>query len=331
MLLRMLKNGVMLVILLCFCVSTQAQKIGFLMDSYVDDRWQKDTKHFTDHVDMLGGEVITKLAKGNHATQLAQAQELIDEGVKVFVIVAVDGKEASAIVDLAEENGIPTLAYDRMITNANLDMYLSYDNVKVGALQAQSAVDENASGKFILINGPVSDHNAIKFREGQLSVLDPLVKKGKITIKDDIVLDDWGEVNAFVSILDVFDDMEDVSAILAANDGIAMAVASAVNDVEVLKEVFLTGQDADLGALQNIMKGYQNMTVYKPIAPMAKLAAEKAVALANGKDTKDKVMEIAGIKVKSILLDPIEVNSSNMKNTVLADGHVSADDFETGQ
>jgi D-xylose transport system substrate-binding protein len=291
------------------------------MDSHVDDRWALDQKYFVEKAGDLGAVVLVEIAQGDATRQLDQAKKLLENGVKSLVIVAVNSTKAVEIVNMAKSYDVSVLSYDRLILSEGIGMYVSYDNIKVGRLQAQSAIDNAGNGNYLLINGPVSDYNAVSFRDGQMDVLQPLIDQGKITITEDIILDSWGEVNAFVALLGI-STINDVDAIIAANDAIALAVASAVDDVESLKNIYLTGQDADLSSINSIVKGYQNMTVYKPIATLAETAAEIAVKMANGEQLEAPVLEMGGIKVRAILLDPQVVTKDNIKETVVADGHV---------
>ena len=318
---KLIFSAIGLICLYGYSPDAVAQKVGLLMHSHVDDRWMMDQTYISDKIEELGGEIMIEIAQDDPKKQIAQAMKLLESGVKSIIVVAVDAQMAVEIVDKAMDYGVKVVCYDRLIKSPNVAAYVTYDNLKVGRLQASSAANKT-KGNYILINGPVSDNNAVQFRNGQLEVLQPLMDKGEVTIKEDLVLDNWGEVNAFVSLLSIFTDIQDVDAILAANDGIALAVTAAVDDVEVLKDIYLTGQDADLSSIKNIMKGYQDMTVYKPIAPLAVKAATIAMDLAKGKAVKLEKMEVSGMMIPSVLLDPRVVDAANIKETVVADGHV---------
>ncbi|TRX48916.1 sugar ABC transporter substrate-binding protein [Fulvivirga sp. M361] len=324
-----MKRSFIIKCLLLYCillvgVKAHAQKVGLLMDSYVMDRWQSDQKLFCDKITELNGEYVVEVAYGDAKEQTRLAQKLIEEGVKVLVLVPVDAKEAANIAAICKKASVPLISYDRLVSSKDVSLYLSYDNEKVGILQATAAVNAVPKGNFLLVNGPVSDNNAILFRRGQLKVLDPLMKKGKVNILKDIVLQDWGQLPALMAMTE-FNSANDkkIDCVIAANDAVAIGVISAMNDQDESKNIFITGQDADHEALINIIKGYQNMTVYKPIKPLAELAAQCALKMARGETVENTTsLTSGGVTVKAILLDPVKVDKSNYKSTVVKDGHI---------
>lgn len=301
-----------------------AQKIGLLMDSYVNERWLVDEKFFVDRINHLGGEVQVEVANGDPEAQLALAKKLIREGAQVLVVVPCDAKKATEIVAIAHEAKVPVVSYDRLIMNREIALYASYDNRAVGRLQAEYVTNQVPEGSYLLLNGPTSDHNAVLFRKAQLAVLKPKVEKGEIKILGDIVLDSWSEIEAMMHLEEYFLLNEQVpDVIIAANDALANAAVEALKSNEIGKKVFITGQDADVVALRNILSGKQVMTIYKPIKPLAFLAAEAAWKLAKGEEIGQyKAIDVGGMTVHAVLLDPTVVDKTNYKATVVKDGHV---------
>jgi len=319
----------LLIVLICCASIGYSQKIGLLMDSYVVERWLNDRNYMCDKITKLGGECMVKVAEGVADTQLKQAKELIDAGVQVLIVVPVDIKEAIKIVELANENDVKVIAYDRIIPSNKLSAYLSFDNEKVGMLQAEHAIKNAPTGNYVLMNGPRSDYNAILFRKGQLQVLKPYEKKGDINIIRDIVLDEWGELNAFLEMQEQSLTLTNqIDAVIAANDALASGVISALGNESEVQSTYITGQDAEIRAVRNLKKDLQDMTVYKPIRDLAYLAAESALKLANNQSiAKLENTTVAGVKVKAILLDPMVVTKENYMETVVADGHVTVDEL----
>jgi D-xylose transport system substrate-binding protein len=313
-----------LILLSVTTISLHAQKIGLLMDSYVTDRWYLDQKLFTDKVKELGGTVQVEVAYGDPAEQVRLGKKLIAEGAKVLVIVPVDGHKAVEIVTFAKQSNIPVLAYDRLINTNDLDIYISYNNERIGELQAQYALDKIPQGKFLLLNGPIIDNNAILYRNGQHKVLKQSIADGKIKLVGDIVMEDWGEIGALMKIDEFLSSAtEKPDAIVAANDALASGAIQALPP-ELKGKVLVTGQDADLASLKYIVAGTQTMTIYKPIKPVAQLAGEVAMKLAKGLPIEGtKKLKYENIEVNSILLDPTIVDKSNYKETVVKDGHAS--------
>src|SRR6185369_2095400 len=314
----------MFVMLNAMSISLPAQKIGLLLDSYVTDRWYIDQKLFTDKVKELGGEVQIEVAYGEPAEQIRLGKKMIADGCKVLAIIAVDGAKAVEIVDEAKKANVPVLSYDRLINTNDIAVYISYNNEKVGELQAQYALSKIPRGKFLLLNGPVTDNNAILYRNGQLKVLKKSMEEGKIKLVGDLIMADWGEIGALMKVDEFMSSgKQQPDAIIAANDALANGAIDALKP-ELKGKILVTGQDADLNSMRNIISGYQTMTIYKPIKPLAQLGGEIAMKLAKGEKIEGTTkLKFGNIEVASILLDPSVVDKSNYKETVVKDGHVS--------
>lgn len=306
-----------------------SQKIGFLMDDYISDRWFSDEKYFKETVKELGGEVLMEVANADTAAQYSLAKKILDAGVKVLVVIPTDSRQASRIVDLATKYKVPVVSYDRLILNDKLAVYISYDNVKVGRLQAEYALKKKPSGNYILLNGPTSDNNAVLFKAGQDEVLKPHIQNGNIKVLADLVMSDWGELGAMIKINELVTDNKIMpDAVVAANDALATGAIASLPGA-LLGKTVVTGQDADLSGVRNIISGRQAMTVYKPIKPLAKKAAELAMKLAKGEKLEGLTkMKSGNMTVNAILLDPVAVDLSNYKDTVIKDGHVKLPELD---
>lgn len=303
---------------------TVAQKVGLLMDSYVIDRWYLDQQLFHKKVEELGGQCIVKVPYGDPSEQVKLGKELVDSEIDVLVIVPTDVKKAAEVVEYAEKANIPVISYDRLVFSDALDFYISYDNYEVGKLQAQYLLKKVPKGDYLIINGPVTDHNAILFRDGQMEVLKPHIESGDIHVVKDIVLENWSELEALMTVDELYTyKAENIDAVLAANDALARGTLQAL-PVEMVDQIAVTGQDAELEAIKYIIKGDQSMTIYKPIQQLAYKAAEVAMMMAKGEDIAEAKKFTSGdISVDAILLKPIVVDKSNYKATVVEDGHVS--------
>lgn len=321
----MKRFGILTLALMILCmVSANAQKVGLLMDSYVVDRWYIDQKLFTDRIKELGGECIVEVPYGDPDEQVRLGKKLIADGVQVLVIVPTDAKKAAAIVEAAKAANIPVIAYDRLIDTKDLSFYISYSNPVVGNMQAKYALAKVPAGNYLLINGPVSDNNAIVFRNGQMKTLEPAINAKKVKIIGDIVLDGWSEIETMMK-MDEFLSSSNVKpdVIIAANDAIASGALQSLPP-ELIGKIVITGQDAEMTALKNIINGHQSMTIYKPIKPLAYQAAECAMKLAKGEKIANTVKVVNGdIEVDAIQLNPVVVDKSNYKDTVVKDGHVN--------
>ncbi|MFO6497106.1 MULTISPECIES: sugar ABC transporter substrate-binding protein [Bacillus] len=303
--------------------------VGFAIDTLKEERWYKDKAAFEKEVETLGGEVKTLAANGNQDVQLQQAELLINEGVDVLVVVPTNADAAAEIVDMAHKAGVKVISYDRLIRNADVDYYVSFDNEKVGELQAEAIVKKAKKGNFVYIGGSSLDNNAVLFRNGAMKVLEPLKKQGKIDIVFDEYTKDWLPEQAKKNMKQALKQNKDIDAVIAANDGTAGGAIEALKEAGLAGKIPVSGQDAELEGVQRIVKGTQTMTVYKPIPTIAKKAAETAIQAAKGEEIKtDTTVENGKTKVPSILLEPYAVTKSNINETVVKDGHLSKEDID---
>lgn len=266
--------------------------------------------------------MFVQSANGNEETQISQIENMINRGVDVLVIIPYNGQVLSNVIAEAKREGIKVLAYDRMINNADIDYYVSFDNEKVGELQAQSIVDRVPSGNYFLMGGSPVDNNAKLFREGQMKVLKPYIDSGKIKVVGDQWVDAWLPENALKIMENALTaNNNKIDAVVASNDATAGGAIQALSAQGLAGKVAISGQDADLAGIKRILAGTQTMTVYKPITTLANTAAEIAVELGNGKQPAVDSILNNGLKdVPSRLLTPIEVDKTNVDSTVVADG-----------
>ena len=310
--------------LLLTSVGSQAKdiKIGMAIDDLRLERWQKDRDIFVKQAESLGADVFVQSANGNEETQMSQIENMINRGVDVLVIIPYNGQVLSNVVKEAKQEGIKVLAYDRMINNADIDFYISFDNEKVGELQAQSLLKKVPQGNYFLMGGSPVDNNAKLFREGQMKVLKPQVDSGKIKIVGDQWVDGWLPENALKIMENALTaNNNHIDAVVASNDATAGGAIQALSAQGLAGKVAISGQDADLAGVKRIIAGTQTMTVYKPITELATTAATIAVELGNDKQPQSNATLNNGLKeVPSRLLTPIEVDKSNIDSTVIKDG-----------
>ncbi len=294
--------------------------IGFSLGSTLEERWLTDTALFSEHAKELGA-VVNQVVSNSADAQIEQIRNLISQGVKVIVVVAADSEKLGSVVSEAHEAGAKIIAYDRMIKNSDLDLYVSFDNVKVGKMQAQSVFDKVYKGNFAYIGGSPSDNNAFLVKQGSMSVLDEKIQSGEIKLVIDKFMNNWDPTLAYQAVKSYLSSGKTLDAVVAANDGMAYGAIKALEEKDLAGKVPVSGQDADLAACQRILAGTQTATVYKPIKSLAYKAAEMAVALSLGEspETNDKVAN-GKIDVPSYLLEPIIVNKDNMMATVVKDG-----------
>jgi D-xylose transport system substrate-binding protein len=305
-------------------------KIGFLIHDLVSERWKQDMEYFTKRVEALGGETVSKCAFGDAQAQIDQGKEMVDAGIKVIAVVAVDGKSLGALVDYADKAGAKIIAYDRLIKDCNLHYYISYNSVKSGELMAQYMVKAKPKGNYVFVNGPASDNNAALVRQGQMNVLKPYIDKGDIKIVFDKSANAWGPLEALLITDELTSQSKDsVDVILVASDGLAEGVIQTLATSNRYQKALISGQDASPSACKNIAMGYQTMSVYKSIKKIASEAADLSMKVAKNEKVETKAVVNNGRKdVPSILFEPVVVDKTNLKETVVKDGHVKESDLQ---
>lgn len=303
-------------------------RIGFSMDTLKEERWQRDKREFEQRAATLGAELTVQVANGDDKVQVQQCENLLTRGVDVLVVAPHNGEVAAAIVEAAHRQGVPVIAYDRLIRNSDVDLYLSFDNMRVGELQARYLLERAPKGNYVLIEGSQSDNNARLYREGHIKVLRPAVERGDVKIVAEQWAREWLASEALRYTEDALTRTDnDVVAVVAANDGTAGGVISALEGRGLAGQVLVSGQDAELPAVQRVVEGKQTMTVYKPIPLLARRAVEAAIALARGERVETGTTVNNGRKdVPSILLEPIIVDKSNVPETVVKDGYHKLED-----
>jgi D-xylose transport system substrate-binding protein len=305
-----------------------AKKIALLLPESKTTRYEAfDKPLFEAKVKELCSDCTVNYfnADQDPAKQQQQVETAISQDVSAIVLDPVDGKAAAGLVSSAQDAKIPVIAYDRFIEGA--DYYMSFDNQEVGKLQAQALTDAmGGKGSILMLNGAPTDPNAAQFKAGAHSVLDG----SGVNILAEYDNPDWSPENAQKWTTDQLGKFKpsQIDGVYAANDGQASGVIAAMTGSGVAKNALppITGQDAQLAAIQDILAGQQYMTVYKPIPVEANKAAEVAVDIANGKAITGTT-DFQG--VKSFIFTPIVVKADNVKDTVVKDGFYKTADICT--
>lgn len=305
--------------------------IGLSMDTLKEERWQSDRDLFVKRATELGADVSVLAANSDDTRQLRDVESLITNKVDALVIIPHNGAAMAKAVEKADAAGIPVLSYDRLITGCDLDLYITFDNVKVGELQGRfiaERVPANGKLRLIRIYGSKTDNNAVLFKQGQDNILQPLIEAGKIEVLHEDWAEDWKPENAKkIANAAITKAGPNFDAILASNDGTAGGAIQALIEEGLAGKIIVTGQDADLAACQRIVHGSQTMTVYKPLTLLAGQAADVAVKMAQRKPIIARAETDNGkMKVPSILLDIVAVTKENMMDTVVKDSFRKKED-----
>ncbi|KAF1024000.1 MAG: D-xylose-binding periplasmic protein [Paracidovorax wautersii] len=289
-------------------------KIGFSIDDLRVERWARDRDYFTAAAKELGATVYVQSADASEQRQIAQIENLISRGVDVIAIVPFNATVLTNAVREAKKAGIKIVSYDRLILNADVDAYISFDNEKVGELQAGEVVKRQPKGNYFLLGGAPTDNNAKLLRAGQLKVLQPLIDKGDIKVVGQQWVKEWNPSEALSIVENALTaNANKIDAIVASNDGTAGGAVQALAAQKLAGKVPVSGQDADLAAVRRVVAGTQTLTVYKPIKVIASEAVKLSVGLVRGTPPTANTQYDNGFKkVDTILLNPIVVTKDNV-------------------
>jgi D-xylose transport system substrate-binding protein len=307
--------------------------VGVSWSNFQEERWKTDEAAMKAALEAAGAKYISSDAQSSSAKQLSDIESLIARGAKALIVLAQDASAVGPAVDKASDEGIPVVAYDRLIEDSRA-FYLTFDNVEVGRMQARAVLAAQPKGNYVMIKGSPQDPNADFLRGGQQEVLQKSLDKGDIKIVGEAYTDGWIPANAqrnMEQILTANDNK--VNAVVASNDGTAGGVVAALT-AQGMEGIPVSGQDGDHAALNRVALGTQTVSVWKDARELGKAAAEIAVALAKGtpmKSIKDAVSwtSPAGTTMTARFLAPVPVTRDNL-NVVLDAGWISKESLCAG-
>lgn len=298
-----------------------AQTVGVSWSNFQEERWKTDEAAIVAAIEAAGGEYISADAQSSSSKQLSDVESLVAQGADVLVILAQDTQAIIPAVNAAANEGIPVIAYDRLIEDDRA-FYLTFDNVEVGRMQARAVFEAQPTGNYVMIKGSPTDPNADFLRGGQQEVLQAAIDSGDITIVDEAYTDGWLPANAqrnMEQILTANDN--NVDAVVASNDGTAGGVVAALT-AQGLEGLPVSGQDGDHAALNRVARGTQTVSVWKDARALGKAAGEIAISLASGTAPGDiegaqEWTSPAGTTLTAKFLEPVPVTAENL--TVVVD------------
>lgn len=332
--------------------SGEAEKtIGIVMPSKALERWEKDGDYMVETFKELGYQTDIQYAQDQVPTQVSQIENMITKGVDVIVIASIDGEALTDVVDKAKGQDIPVIAYDRLIMNAEgIDYYATFDNFGVGVLQGNYIVDslelDHQAGPFNieLFGGAPDDNNARFFYNGALSVLQPYIDAGTLIVKSGqtefsrIAIQNWDGATAQARMDNLLSGNyteDQVDAVLAPNDAVAMGIVSSLRSVGYGSNdrpmPVITGQDAETASVKSIIEGGQSMTVFKDTQQLADVTAQMVDQMLKGEEVTVNDHETYDNNVKVVptnLLIPIAVDIQNYQEILIDSGYLAASDIE---
>ncbi|AJE47607.1 D-xylose-binding periplasmic protein XylF [Celeribacter indicus] len=305
-----------------FVTSAMAQDltVGVSWSNFQEERWKTDEAAIKAALEEAGATYVSADAQSSSAKQLSDIEALIAQGVDALIVLAQDTQAVIPAVEMAADEEIPVIAYDRLIEDPRA-YYLTFDNVEVGRMQARAVLEAAPSGNYVMIKGSPTDPNADFLRGGQQEVLQEAIDAGDITIVGEAYTDGWLPANAqrnMESILTANDN--EVDAVVASNDGTAGGAVAALTS-QGMAGIPVSGQDADHAALNRIALGTQTVSVWKDSRDLGRNAAEIAVELAGGTAPEDiadtvKFTTPGGVEMNAKFLEPVPVTQDNLSVVV---------------
>ena len=296
--------------------------IGFSLSTLKEDRWLRDRDIFSAKAKQAGYEVIVTNANNDSGLQLRQVKDMISQHISILVLVPNDAKQSADCVEAARSAGIRVISYDRLVLDATVDAYISFDNVKVGRLEGMYLLNAAPKGGMLILNGSPDDHNCTMFNEGYMTALQDALDDHQIIILDQTWVQDWTRETACDFVKEAITKYGGrIKGIIAANDSLAWGAIDALSEAQMSGDVQVVGEDADLAACQRIVQGTQLMTVYKPITNLVDQTLDVCKLLLAGKPVESgQTINNGKMDVPYIMCDVIAVTKENMDSTVIRDG-----------
>jgi len=305
-------------------------KIGLSFSDFATERWPRERDEMSKLLKDAGYDVVVQEANHDAKLQNDQIKNMVTQGAKVIIVVAEDGDSTATAVDEVAKKGVKVIAYDRLIKSPKIAAYVSFDNVDVGRNQARGVLAVKNSGNFVLLGGSPTDNNAHLFRQGQMEVLNPLIKSGKIKIVADQWVENWDPANAKKLMENILTATgKKFDAVVASNDGTALGALEAMKTAGMAGKVPISGQDATEAGCNSIARGELTVTILKDTRKLTPLATELAVKLAKGEKNLGlspfKLADLTGNKkmkgdVPCKFLQVFQVTKDNVKKLVVDSG-----------
>ncbi len=307
-------------------------RVGVSAPTQREERWVRDVEKLREEARARGVDLRLQISDNDAARQLAQCENLLAQEVDVLILAPHDAAAAGVVVDRAHAFGVPVIAYDRLVTNADVDLYVSFDNVKVGELQGEFLAARVPKGRYVILSGAPTDNNAKLFKDGAMQHIRPLIERGDVTVVLEQPVKDWQPAEAMKLTEDALTASgQRVDAVLAPNDGTAGGVIQALSLAGLAGKVPVTGQDAELSAAKRVLDGTQSMTVYKDTRALATAAIAAAEAFARGgRPETNGAVPNGRIDVPAILLPSVVVTRENAVEVLAGSGYLSREDLLGG-
>ncbi len=329
----LLAAAMLLPMLVAKATAGERLKIGLALPTQQEERWVRDMHAMEAEAKKLNVDLRVAIARNDQGQQNNQIDQLLTQGVKVLIIAPHDGEGAATSVNKAHASGVKVISYDRLIMGTDVDVYMSFDNVKVGELMGEWITKRVPKGDYILMSGAPTDTNAKLFKQGHMVYIQPLIDKGDIKVILDQPVIDWQPSNAQKIVENALTLANNkVDAILAPNDGTAGGAIAALAAQGLAGKVPVTGMDAELSAAQRVAAGTQSITVLKDTRKLGEEAVRAAVRMAKGESIADMIngeVDNGYMEVPSILLAAEVVDKDNLDKVLIDSGYLKREEIYT--
>jgi D-xylose transport system substrate-binding protein len=302
--------------------------IGLSLPTQQEERWVRDKEKMEEVAESEGATLKVQIANQDDAKQLSQCENLISQGVDILIIAPNEAKNFTSLTEKAHEEGIKVISYDRLLLDSEVDLYVSFDNTKVGELQGEYLIEQAPKGNYVILSGDPGDNNATMFKEGAMSKIQPLIDSGDINVVLEQSCVGWKAENAQKHMENALTKSENkIDAVLAPNDGTANGCIQALAAQGLDGKVPITGQDAELSAAQRIVEGTQSMTIYKDTRLLGEAAVKAAINIVKGNDAEANTdINNGKMDVPMYQIDPVVVTQDNLKEILVDSEYLKESD-----
>ncbi|MEM1486040.1 substrate-binding domain-containing protein [Oscillospiraceae bacterium PP1C4] len=305
-------------------------KIGISLPTQREERWVWDKENFERLGAELGVELAIQIADNDATKQQSQCENLLAQGIDVLIIAPHDGKAAGNIIDKAHEAGVKVISYDRLAENCDVDLYVTFDSVKVGEMQGEWLMNKVPSGNIVVLAGDPGDSCAVLYNQGAMNKIQPKIDSGEIKLVYDQKVKDWQPSEALKHMENALTaNNNNIQGVLAPNDGTAGAVIQALAAQGLAGKVPVTGLDGEVAAAKRILEGTQGMTVFGDIRDLGEAAMIAAIKIANKKDPDANQKYNNGkIDVPSVAIGSVLVEKDNLNEVLIESGFIREDEIK---
>ena len=297
-------------------------RIGLSLASVYEDRWKKDKEAFVGRASELNAEVFIRVADNNCEKQIQQVYALLEKGIDVLVIITQNSERMARVIEDAKSRKVRVISYCRLIMNADIDMYIAFDGIRIGELMAETIIDEVPTGNYVIVNGSAGDYNSQMYNQGIKNILQESIQNERIRIIDEIWAHDWQPSDAVEGLERIITQGNNIDAVICGNDTLAEAVIQVLGRYNLAGTTKVTGHDADFSGIKRTMDGTQLMTVYTSFESLASQAADYAIRLAKGKEIVTHWSIFNGLKnIPYHKKQPIAVTRDNVKEIMKVSGY----------